>query len=265
MKTRRVSVVLIVVLLTFSFHTWAAASLATPRGKSRYTGLLNGSVSNQPISTLTWTCDHLLPTVKFSADLPVEVMSSWGRLCRVSTWSLLSSFGLWMRRRRPWPSMESFSRVSRWRLEDLTTIGLYLVSQSSPLSTSQVCHRAAPRKRTLFYMIQKVFSLLVVSVGVVSTVVPDSPHKLFIGGLPNYLNDDQVFNWEHTHQVHSCFLSHLLRFLSHLECAQNMFYISLWQNQKVCCVREKTEIRARNRTWPRSINTENNKVNKNTI
>jgi len=29
-------------------------------------------------------------------------------------------------------------------------------------------------------------------VGVVSTVVPDSPHKLFIGGLPNYLNDDQV-------------------------------------------------------------------------
>lgn len=29
-------------------------------------------------------------------------------------------------------------------------------------------------------------------VGVVSTVVPDSAHKLFIGGLPNYLNDDQV-------------------------------------------------------------------------
>ncbi|XP_035471748.1 splicing factor U2AF 65 kDa subunit-like isoform X5 [Scophthalmus maximus] len=28
--------------------------------------------------------------------------------------------------------------------------------------------------------------------GVVSTVVPDSPHKLFIGGLPNYLNDDQT-------------------------------------------------------------------------
>ncbi|KPP75501.1 U2 small nuclear RNA auxiliary factor 2b-like [Scleropages formosus] len=30
--------------------------------------------------------------------------------------------------------------------------------------------------------------------GVVSTVVPDSAHKLFIGGLPNYLNDDQAFN-----------------------------------------------------------------------
>ncbi|XP_077979403.1 splicing factor U2AF 50 kDa subunit-like isoform X3 [Glandiceps talaboti] len=28
--------------------------------------------------------------------------------------------------------------------------------------------------------------------GVVSTVVPDSAHKIFIGGLPNYLNEDQV-------------------------------------------------------------------------
>ena len=28
--------------------------------------------------------------------------------------------------------------------------------------------------------------------GVVSTVVPDSPHKGFLGGLPNYLNEDQV-------------------------------------------------------------------------
>ena len=28
--------------------------------------------------------------------------------------------------------------------------------------------------------------------GVISTVVADSPHKIFIGGLPNYLSDDQV-------------------------------------------------------------------------
>merc|ERR1719468_1250543 len=28
--------------------------------------------------------------------------------------------------------------------------------------------------------------------GVVSTVVPDSPNKIFIGGLPNYLNEEQV-------------------------------------------------------------------------
>jgi hypothetical protein len=30
------------------------------------------------------------------------------------------------------------------------------------------------------------------SSGVVSTVVQDSPNKIFIGGLPNYLNEDQV-------------------------------------------------------------------------
>lgn len=28
--------------------------------------------------------------------------------------------------------------------------------------------------------------------GVVSTVVQDSPNKIFLGGLPNYLNEDQV-------------------------------------------------------------------------
>ena len=28
--------------------------------------------------------------------------------------------------------------------------------------------------------------------GVVSTVVPDGPWKIFCGGLPTYLNDDQV-------------------------------------------------------------------------
>lgn len=28
--------------------------------------------------------------------------------------------------------------------------------------------------------------------GVVSTIVPDSVHKIFLGGLPNYLNEDQV-------------------------------------------------------------------------
>jgi len=28
--------------------------------------------------------------------------------------------------------------------------------------------------------------------GVVSTVVPDTENKVFIGGLPNYLNEDQV-------------------------------------------------------------------------
>lgn len=35
-------------------------------------------------------------------------------------------------------------------------------------------------------------SSISVPAGVISTVVPDSPHKIFIGGLPNYLNEDQV-------------------------------------------------------------------------
>jgi hypothetical protein len=39
--------------------------------------------------------------------------------------------------------------------------------------------------------------------GVISTVVPDSPHKIFIGGLPNYLNEDQVCpsNLLNRHQI----------------------------------------------------------------
>jgi len=28
--------------------------------------------------------------------------------------------------------------------------------------------------------------------GIVSTNVPDSPNKIFIGGLPSYLNEEQV-------------------------------------------------------------------------
>ena len=28
--------------------------------------------------------------------------------------------------------------------------------------------------------------------GMISTVVSDSPNKLFVAGLPNYLNDEQV-------------------------------------------------------------------------
>lgn len=53
--------------------------------------------------------------------------------------------------------------------------------------------------------------------GVVSTVVQDSPHKIFIGGLPNYLNEDQVNGLEisrrkaelkmHNSLVALCFIS----------------------------------------------------------
>ncbi|KAJ3093776.1 hypothetical protein HDU96_002031 [Phlyctochytrium bullatum] len=34
--------------------------------------------------------------------------------------------------------------------------------------------------------------MAVMGAGMVSTTVPDSPHKLFVGGLPSYLNDEQV-------------------------------------------------------------------------
>lgn len=124
-----------------------------------------------------------------------------------------------MRRHRPWPSMESFSRVSLWRSEDLTTIGLCPVSQSSRLSTSQVCPWVKQSNDTSCNTTSNMlFYCCLFSAGVVSTVVPDSPHKLFIGGLPNYLNDDQVFNWKQTEQVHSSF------FFS-LTCTLNMHKI----------------------------------------
>ena len=38
--------------------------------------------------------------------------------------------------------------------------------------------------------------------GVVSTVVPDSLQKVFVGGLPNYLNEEQVD--KHTLEENSC-------------------------------------------------------------
>lgn len=32
--------------------------------------------------------------------------------------------------------------------------------------------------------------------GIMNSVVPDSPHKIFLGGLPNYLNEKQVSNFQ---------------------------------------------------------------------
>lgn len=53
-------------------------------------------------------------------------------------------------------------------------------------------HLSISRSINLFPFSTMCDLLCAASVGVVSTVVPDSAHKLFIGGLPNYLNDDQV-------------------------------------------------------------------------
>jgi splicing factor U2AF subunit len=48
-------------------------------------------------------------------------------------------------------------------------------------------------------LVLKLKSSFLLPLGVVSTVVPDSAHKLFIGGLPNYLNDDQVTSFPSPH------------------------------------------------------------------
>lgn len=111
------------------------------------------------------------------------------------------SSGRWMRRRRPWPLTGSFSRVSRWRSDGLMTIVRYLESRSSRPSMSQVSASLLPPPRSAGRSLTLLSSRCV---GVVSTVVPDSPHKLFIGGLPNYLNDDQVFTDGSLHSF-SCF------------------------------------------------------------
>lgn len=131
-----------------------------------------------------------------------------------------------MRRRRPWPSTGSSSRVSPWRSDGLTTTGLYPVSQSSRRSTSQVPSPLPFLILLLVRVISNTPSLPVVGAGVVSTVVPDSPHKLFIGGLPNYLNDDQVFNRWRPAQVLSCFLTFLsyAEVLITLKRARNIHY-----------------------------------------
>lgn len=46
--------------------------------------------------------------------------------------------------------------------------------------------------KTVCWLANNQISLIYFIIGVVSTVVQDSPHKIFIGGLPNYLNEDQV-------------------------------------------------------------------------
>jgi len=48
-------------------------------------------------------------------------------------------------------------------------------------------------KKNIFFKVYTFLCRSIISAGVISTVVPDSPHKIFIGGLPNYLNEDQVY------------------------------------------------------------------------
>lgn len=90
--------------------------------------------------------------------------------------------------------------------------------------------------------------------GVISTVVPDSPHKIFIGGLPNYLNEDQVCPSIQTRvlKYEKFVISHFkqkfcLRFLpmtSHIVCQtrhnhrRNFFFIMNFINSFSICGRD---------------------------
>ena len=42
-------------------------------------------------------------------------------------------------------------------------------------------------------MIMPSFLFAMCIVGIVSTIVQDTPHKVFVGCIPNYLNEDQVW------------------------------------------------------------------------
>ena len=65
--------------------------------------------------------------------------------------------------------------------------------------------------------------------GVISTVVPDGPHKVFCGGLPTYLSDDQVNDVLSI--ASSCFINIGLTFLCLLTCFFSSFlFPSLWAN-----------------------------------
>ena len=59
--------------------------------------------------------------------------------------------------------------------------------------------RILMKNKQLPFLLREGWSCLLVCIlfvaGVVSTVVQDSPHKIFIGGLPNYLNEDQVMTY----------------------------------------------------------------------
>lgn len=70
----------------------------------------------------------------------------------------------------------------------------------------------------------------------ISTVVPDSPHKIFIGGLPNYLNEDQVF---YTYNIGSFIFQikikeHVCTYTGHSETIHGFNLNSVSQNERNC-------------------------------
>lgn len=109
-----------------------------------------------------------------------------------------------MKQHRQWPLMASSfkARVLRFAVPTITSpcpawartpVSMCLVyRQLMVFNSNYFWHNS----QQIVICVNSISPLMFLSVaapaGVVSTVVPDSAHKLFIGGLPNYLNDDQV-------------------------------------------------------------------------
>lgn len=117
---------------------------------------------------------------------------------------VLCSSVLWMKQHRQWPLMASSfkARVLRFAVPTITSpcpawartpVSMCLVyRQLMVFNSNYFWHNS----QQIVICVNSISPLMFLPVappaGVVSTVVPDSAHKLFIGGLPNYLNDDQV-------------------------------------------------------------------------
>ncbi|CAL8085646.1 unnamed protein product [Calicophoron daubneyi] len=84
-------------------------------------------------------------------------------------------------------NMEKNFAFLEFRSVDETTQGLAL---DGILFHNQALKLRRPRDYAPLPGVSETPSVVVP--GVVSTVVQDSPHKVFVGGLPNYLNEDQV-------------------------------------------------------------------------
>ncbi|KAM7538689.1 hypothetical protein Aperf_G00000056155 [Anoplocephala perfoliata] len=84
-------------------------------------------------------------------------------------------------------NMEKNFAFLEFRSVDETTQGLAL---DGILFHNQALKLRRPRDYAPLPGVSETPSVIVP--GVVSTVVQDSPHKIFVGGLPNYLNEDQV-------------------------------------------------------------------------
>jgi hypothetical protein len=92
------------------------------------------------------------------------------------------SFVQLMKQQRLWHSMALFFKDNHLKFVDLA-----IINQCQEVINQMRVYSVSFEKQFVFCSLLKYLNL-----GTVSTVVNDSPFKIFIGGLPNYLNDDQV-------------------------------------------------------------------------